>query len=563
MVFGGLSGSGIALLVLACAGALALLHILHTRPREVRVITTLFWAEAMESARARSLWRRLRHPWTYMLLLLICVLVALALGEPEPGEDSSSRIWQVLVIDAGASMSAPLGDGTESRLDAAVEAAIEESKRLSWRDRLAVIVADPVPRLVQDFDEPITLAPRRLQALTASTAPSILGAGLDLAASLLRGRENACVTLIAGGDGRFRPRHDSQEYELSVISVGAPADNAALLDAIFLPAEANPLRGRLLVRAGYWGQAATDITLRVLRQGGQPLLEQQATVRPGDTHDFFVDDLAADGDHLIVRLAPSDGVPADNVADVGLPYRRAIRIHVTDEPPLVLRACLENDPAVQFVDAEADADIDLIVGGSAEDKGKPVIQVVTEGPAVAAGSVVSVVDRQLAMRTEPPVLLTCGAGVALDEAEGPGDILLASGNAILAALAEGPAPSRLRLSSALLAPDGEFGHRPEFAMFLTQSVRRLAGWRPSPLAVSAKRHLEDPVWLVRLGTENVANVVPGDRDTSDLSRPFDARERTAPRRPWRGTMAPFEWLLLAAVVLLVIQIGLHSRGRIP
>ena len=94
MVFSGLSLGGTVALALACAGVLAILHVLRTRPREVRVITTLFWAHAAETARARSLWHRFRHPWTYVLLLAICALLALALGKPEPSEESATRAWQ-------------------------------------------------------------------------------------------------------------------------------------------------------------------------------------------------------------------------------------------------------------------------------------------------------------------------------------------------------------------------------------------------------------------------------------------------------------------------------------
>jgi hypothetical protein len=550
------------LLALTCAGALALLHFLRTRPREVRVITTLFWAQAMESTRARSFWRRFRHPWTFILLLGICVLVALALGEPEPGEGSPSRAWQVVVIDAGASMSAPIGAGDKSWMEAALEAALDEANRLSWRDRLAVIVADPLPRLVHRFGEPIELARRRLNGITPGDAPAVLDAGFDLAASLLHGRGNARITLIAGGMRHWAPRRDPGQFELRVVRVGERARNAALLNAVFLSDEANPLRGRLLVRAGYWGDATTEIATLVQGERGQPIHQEAATIQPGGTHDFVIDDLDADGERLVVRLLPKDDAPADNELELDLPYRRAIRVRAVDDSSIALRTYLENAPAMDFVDLDAEADIDVMANG-ALDKGNPVIEVVTEGPEVSAGSFVSIVDTQLAMRMGSRGSLTCGTGVALSDVKEPGRILLASGRAILAAYSEGPGPSCLRLSSALLAPDSEFCRRPEFPLFLSCYLQRLAGWRPSPPAVPAKRRAEDPAWLMRLGADGVANVMPGDRDSSDL---WQLPERgNGPSRPraWRGVLAPFEWLLLAAVALLVVQGVFHSRGRIP
>ena len=55
----------------AIAGLLFALQRLRVRHRPVQVETALFWQQAVEESRARVLTQRFRHPWTYLLLLLI------------------------------------------------------------------------------------------------------------------------------------------------------------------------------------------------------------------------------------------------------------------------------------------------------------------------------------------------------------------------------------------------------------------------------------------------------------------------------------------------------------
>ena len=58
MSFANLSGLGVVLGVAGLAGALFLLQRLRVRYQPKRVVTTLFWKEALEEARARVLVRR-------------------------------------------------------------------------------------------------------------------------------------------------------------------------------------------------------------------------------------------------------------------------------------------------------------------------------------------------------------------------------------------------------------------------------------------------------------------------------------------------------------------------
>jgi hypothetical protein len=83
--------AGIAVL----AGVLYALQRLRVRHRAVTVVTTLFWRVAAEEAPARTLRERFRHPWAYLLILVILCLLWLAWAGPEwtQGDPAPSRCW--------------------------------------------------------------------------------------------------------------------------------------------------------------------------------------------------------------------------------------------------------------------------------------------------------------------------------------------------------------------------------------------------------------------------------------------------------------------------------------
>jgi len=78
MSFTTLSPLSIALGLVGLAGVLYLLQRLRVRHREIDVVTTLFWREALQETRARVLVRRFRHPLAYAFVLAIAALLWLA-----------------------------------------------------------------------------------------------------------------------------------------------------------------------------------------------------------------------------------------------------------------------------------------------------------------------------------------------------------------------------------------------------------------------------------------------------------------------------------------------------
>ncbi|MCP4590900.1 MAG: VWA domain-containing protein [bacterium] len=564
MMFAGIPLWGFGLLVAGCGGVLAVLHLLRVRPREVRVITTVFWAQAMEPTRARTLWHRFQHPWTYALLLLICVLLSLALAQPEPSGEQLDRVHAVIVLDAGASMSAPVSDDDTTRFDAARAAAETEIGRLALDDRLAIVVANPHPRLIHGLDDARPLAADALAGTELASLPAARTSAVRLAASMLRGRSHPRVVLITDRPSEEEVLRDGEaEIDLRVVRVGAPVDNAAILSIVFEPDTAQPLRGSLRTRVGFWGAQPQDVQLKIERGGGAPLLSEVQTIAPGETHDFTIPDLPADGDELAIHLTTDDAVSVDNHAHLRLPLRTPVRVAFIGPVPTALRLAVEADPAVRTVMLHGDADVRVIAEPSPAEVEGPALVVVNSGPQLASGlSAVPVEQSALAEGLDFEGVV-CGTGSALPAAVDGAVPLLMADDRLVAALSTPDGPGRLYLAEALLSADSQAVRQPAFAVLVSRSLRLLAGWDADPAVLGPERSLADPLWAQRAGHGGAVSVMPGSRHSSDLhSDPVtDERASVTPSSRWSAP-AWFEIILYLGVACFLLEAALYTRGRI-
>ena len=154
----------------ALAGGLFLLQRLRVRHRPVRVISTLFWKEAVEEARARVLVERFRHPFVYLFLLAICGLLWLAAS----GLDTDDRHGRQHVVLLDGSFAMASGD----RFDAAVAACAEQLRELPRARRTAVLCAGDLQTLLAP-GEPSRLFERRVEALAPESTLSSIDRALE------------------------------------------------------------------------------------------------------------------------------------------------------------------------------------------------------------------------------------------------------------------------------------------------------------------------------------------------------------------------------------------------
>jgi hypothetical protein len=516
--------SGLAILT---AGALAALQYLRVNPRRTRVVTSLFWRQAVEQAKARSLFERFRHPRTYLLLLAASLLVLLALAAPVL--QSGNTPHRVIALEAGLHMSG--GDGRFANALALVRA---EARSLG-EERVAVIAADPQPRVLKHFDESLAAMTARLARMKPADAPVIRDDLLDAAESLLAGRENGEVVLVAAQPTKVNTG------KVRVLAAGGKLENAFIFSAVFAPDSANPTRGTFHCRIGFTGGKATTVNTTVTR-GDDILSKQGISIDPGGTREITVANIAADGALLTVALDGNDAIAGDDRIAFQLPDRRRIRVLPVAgyELPPVLSAVLKSLPEVSSKD---DGDGPLIRVGPVGSDAAIQIQ-----PGAAP-------DKWLPVRAGDHHLV---AGMEFEDAvcRAPGvassagiPLLLADGFALASLDSQG---KRLTITDPLLDPHASIVRRTGYVVFWATMLQHLAGWHDEALTLSPVQGTRstdpdaDPL-VMKAGLANF--------DLADDGVAATPQQSLARRPAW-------QWLLGAALVLMLVEAVLNLRGKI-
>ncbi len=521
--------TGLAVLT---AGVLAALQYLRIRPRRVRVITSLFWQQAADQARARNLFERFRHPRTYLLLLAASLLVLLALAKPV--FNAAHQPHRVIVLEAGLAMTA-----TDNRFDNALELTRAEVASLD-DDRVAVITADPYPCLLKHFDESLAALEDRLARVKAVDTPVIRENTLRAARSMLAGHENGEVVLVSAqpvttGDDRVR-----------VLAAGEVVDNAFVLSAVFVPDSADLTRGAFHCRAGFTGKQGGKVAVKVSR-ADKPLLEQSVEFKPGEVKGFSVSGLAADGSVLTASVTAGDAVVGDDRVDFQLPDRRRIQVVPVDgmELPAGLTAVLDSLREVTTKIAEG-ANLPVVRVGQAGSGADILIQ-----PATASGELMAVRPSGHALVAglvfEDAV---CRAPAApLDMGNGNLPLLLVDGSALATVNSDS---SQLTVCQTLFNEDASFVRRTGYMVFWSKILHHLAGWRNEPLTLSPAQ------------ASRSANAASASLTLKAGMGNFDLPSGTGAAAPAEsGThLVVWQLLLAAALALMVLEAILNIRGRI-
>lgn len=141
---------------------LIILYFLKLRRSPLEVSTTLLWKKSIQDIQANAPFQRLRKNILLLLQLLVLALLIFALAQPRSDQGSIGGQRIVLMLDRSASMSSTDGDdsGTQSRLEAAKQRAIEvvESleepgvlKQKGRADQAMVVAFDAAAEIIQPF----------------------------------------------------------------------------------------------------------------------------------------------------------------------------------------------------------------------------------------------------------------------------------------------------------------------------------------------------------------------------------------------------------------------------
>ena len=345
MSFTNLSVPAVVLGLAALAGASFLLQRLRVRHRDLTVVTTLFWKQAVEETRARVFVQRFRHPWAYLLVLAIASLLWLGLAGPRFGGVGEREY--VLLLDTSAGMA--WGD----RFERATAALVREAERIPSQAR-RVIACGGAARTLLLPGEPALLLRERLRDLRPLASP----AAVERELRLLPARTDRETLVLIFGDAPVRAESLALldgRITVQRVRLGPEVERTSnrAVTALGVSAAASGAWNTVDVLCELSGAVDENTALAVTLDGDAVQLEAERSVQPGNVR-VLLQDVPASGSLLRVELPGEDGFALDDAAAVVLPDRPLIRVALSPALDGTLRPLLEADPAIVLVEEQVD-----------------------------------------------------------------------------------------------------------------------------------------------------------------------------------------------------------------
>lgn len=539
-------GPGLAIAgALALAGALFALQRLRVRHRQVTVVTTLFWKQAVEETRARVLTERFRHPLAYLLVLAIALATWFAAAGPRPTRAGARDL--VLLLDGSAGM------GWGGRFDeakVALRAAVHEAPRDA---RTVLWCGAEVRTLLLPGEDPLLLD-QRLQGRAPEAAPASVERALWDLARLERARPVA-VRIV--GDAPVRADLLAQlPSDVDVARLNERGERG--------PNQGITALGVSAAESGAWDRV--DVLVEVTgADAARVSLDGVALRGAGDGGVWRFTDLPAEGGTLLVELAGGDALAADDRAELLLPTRRHLRVVTGSTLPGPLRAALAADPAVRLVGAGEEADLVVRRAGEAIGAGLPAFELADSADQADAFLITSPYQ-------DPGAALVQGVvELGLDRIDATR--LADETGVVISAGAQVGAERGLSVWAELCGPGYDLVEGRTFPLLVGRTVRWLGEVEPFAPTVAAGRAVSVELdGLTSLAAESVPPTVGAYTSAgapvaasllaADLtSLPADALEVLA-----ADTGAGADWILLLtlmALLLVALDGVLHRTGRTP
>lgn len=568
----------LALLGLLGLGALLFaLQRLRVRHRSRLVVTTLFWREALEESRARTLFERFRHPLTYLLLALIGGLLWLSVARIE-GERSEG-LSHVFLLDASATM------GVGDRFDRAVDA-LADALEDAPRERTEVLLCGAnVTTLLAPGEDRALLAARLGDAKPAGVPASVERAVVS-AASLARrpgsaGRRfvvvgdatvgEAARAVLIDGDWIERLEVDVVEApgNLGITALGLAPARSGAFDAVDALVEVRGAGAGSAAVSLRLGAASVPVgTARVVSPGVAQYMARDLRVPPKG--------MGAEARVLRAELFEAAGDPQsfDNFAEVVLPELRLIRVLVTTtgDPAAdsALRAACSADSAIELVASAARADV--VVGGALP-AGTAPIPALGVASSTAQEHAILMVDPGAA---DPDALLESALGeLGLDRVDGTRLASELGRTLSMGSAEDGSSVRRVSLWAELFDPARcSFTESRAFPVVLGRTLRWLAATpeivpyeamgKALPKRLVGVASGRSFPWERAKGEAHAASLLDVTATTqagaggTPQALDQSAHEATSGAGPWRFAT----WLLALVLVLLLVEWVLYQRGRI-
>ncbi len=575
-----MSGTAVLLGLLGLGALLFALQRLRVRHRSRLVVTTLFWREALEESRARTLFERFRHPLTYLLLAMIGGLLWLSVARLEGERDRG--VQHTFLLDGSANMA--VGDRFEDAVEA-LTVALESTPR----ERTEVLFCgDTVTTLLAPGDDRALLGVR-LEGLRPVAVPSSIDHALARAAAVDKGSDDAPRRFVVVGDqapsavaASTLRQDDWLEHLGTNADAGATPTigNVGITALGIAPSQSgtfDALDALVEVRGAGAESASVAITL-----GGAPLASAERRVTAPDVVQILCRDLRPEGAGaarvLVATLNGVDGdaLAADNRAEVMLPELRLVRVHFvpTGHAPAddALRAACRADSAIELVENVDRADV--TVGGLPAGGGRTLPSLTIASSADQDHAI----EVQAPGSVDPDALLASAVGdLGLDRIDATrlaselgrplslGSLPAARGQRTVSLWAELFDPSRSTFTESRAFPL-VVGRTARWLAGTPEIVPYAAAGRPRPTRLAEGPGDRYPWAFLPRASEGGSTAAPANLldSTTTLSAalPGDVSSSDHPDSGGSGPWRFATWVLALVLALLLLEWVLYQRGRI-
>lgn len=323
-------GNPQGLWLLGLLAPLIALYVLKVRRQRVTVASTWLWQAAARDMLAKSPWQRLRGRLLLLVEALALLALGLALARPALSGARIDSEHLALVLDASASMQADAGG--EPRFAAARAAAARVLAALPPGADVLLIEAGSEPRVVGPADRDLARVRTRLMALSALGVEGHLDRAVALASEQLAQRAGSRRIVVISDEGGLSVPLPQTRVPLSVVKVGAPVDNTAIVRVDVGRAQgggSSPSdRVEVFTEVASFAKAPRDVFV-TLKQRSSPtvLASRKLHLEPGQKAPVVLGFEAAPADAgtgLVVELSPHDALPVDDVAFGRVPPSRKL-----------------------------------------------------------------------------------------------------------------------------------------------------------------------------------------------------------------------------------------------
>ncbi len=547
------------------------LHRLRIRHQRMEVVTTLFWQEAIEEARARVLVQRFRHPLVYAFLLLISLLLWSGFSDPRLASDPKA---QSLILVEGARVHQ--GSTPEDAL-AAVQDLLSEMPS----EGRSVIWCGARERTLLASGEHAALLEARWQKLEPQATPSHLAAIVGRLAR--QQRETPLATrlplhlILVGTETLPKDLLSRLPRDMSVQRLEVePRSTRAAIELVAL--------GMAPASSGAWNRVDLLLRLRAalanpkspprLELAGSPVTASPSHRVEDGVDRYLFTDLPAEGQLLQVFAGGSKMA----LGSILLPKRRVLQVQVEEGLPPELLAVLEADPGLRLVDSRPD----VRIGTSTVTDGVPHLWLDPKSREPVFRFTQTEGSRgETSLRRRFGSLGLDGIDAEDPDVDGAGAAKSGSqGVQVRVDIRDGSRRS-IQMPLALLGHGYNFVQSRVFPLFFAQALRWLTAVEEAPRRVAAGEILRgdpsartdaqgvrlDPVgasfYLPRAGLYQRAD---GAVLAASLLSPMDDSER-AVLPPLQldsaGSSSMLFWITLLALLALVAEWILVRTGRMP